>query len=326
MLIIGGVVAMLAGACSSGSGSGSPSSTPTSTAASGSSSGALEKTTITVGTLPVVDVAPLFLAIKNGYFAQQGLTVKTVLAQQSTATLPDLLHGVVDIITGNYTTYFLGDARHTFSLDVVGMGFTCVPDTFEILALPGSGITKPADLAGKTVAVNVVNNIQTLATNAILKADGVTGKPVYVPIPFPDMIAALKAHRVDAISVVEPFISGAKHSAGAVTVMSECQGPTANIPVSGYYTTAAFAQQYPNTARAFQRAMARAQAYANANPQAVKAIIPSFVKITPAAADAVALGIFPPSIDTSALQKLADLMFSNGMLASPFQVSSIVFK
>lgn len=103
-----------------------------------------------MGTLPVVDVAPLFLAIKNGYFAQQGLTVKTVLAQQSTATLPDLLHGVVDIITGNYTTYLEGDARHTFSLDVVGMGFTCVPDSFQILALPGSGITRPIWLARRS--------------------------------------------------------------------------------------------------------------------------------------------------------------------------------
>jgi NitT/TauT family transport system substrate-binding protein len=316
---------MLAAACSSTPSSSTPSSGATSSAAGGAS-GAPEKTTITVGTLPVVDVAPLFLAIKNGYFAQQGLTVKTVLAQQSTATLPDLLHGVVDIITGNYTTYFEGDSRGTFSLDVVGMGFTCVPDTFEILALPGSGITKPADLAGKTIAVNVVNNVQTLATNAILKADGVTGKPTYVAIPFPEMSAALKAHRVDAISVVEPFISGAEHSIGAVPVMSECQGPTAGIPVSGYYATAAWAQKYPNTARAFQRAMARAQAYANANPQAVKAIIPSFVKLTPAQANAVALGVFPPTIDTAALQKLADLMYSNGMLTSPLQVSGIVFK
>ena len=47
------------------------------------------------------------------------------------------------------------------------------PDTFGVAALPSSGITKPADLAGKTVAVNLTNNIQTLTLNAILKADGV---------------------------------------------------------------------------------------------------------------------------------------------------------
>ena len=29
-------------------------------------------------------------------------------------------------------------------------------------------------------------------------------------IPFPDMIAALTAHKVDAISVVEPFLAGAQ--------------------------------------------------------------------------------------------------------------------
>jgi NitT/TauT family transport system substrate-binding protein len=267
----------------------------------------------------------LYIAIKDGYFTKQGLTVKTLQGLQSTAALPDLLHGVMDILSGNYTSYFEGDSRKAFSVDVVGEAINCVPNDFEILTLPGSGITKAASLAGKTIAVNVTSNVQTLATNAILKADGVTGKPTYVSIPFPDMAAALKAHRVDAISVVEPFLSGAVKTDGAVPVMSECQGPTAGFPISGYLATTSWLQKYPNTARAFERAMAQAQAYANANPQAVKNILPSYIKITAAQAAHVSIGRFPATIDASSLQQMADLMLSNGMLTSPLQVSSIVF-
>jgi NitT/TauT family transport system substrate-binding protein len=268
----------------------------------------------------------LYLAIKNGYFARQGLTVKTLPVLQSTLAVPDLLHGTVDIVGGNYTSFFEGDSNGTLKLDVIGEAIDCVPGDFEILTLPGSGITSAAGLAGKTVAVNLTNNVQTLATTAILKAAGVKGVPTYIPIPFPSMAAALKAHRVDAISVVEPFISAAEHGDGAVPVMSECQGPTAGLPVSGYFTTASWVGKYPNTARAFQRGMAQAQAYANANPQAVKAILPSYIKITAAAAANVVLGTFPPTLDVASLQRVADLMQSGGLLKRPFQVSSIAFK
>lgn len=85
-----------------------------------------------------------------------------------------------------------------------------------MLALPGSGITSAADLAGKTVAVNLTNNIQTLTLNAILKASGAPGQPDYVAIPFTEMGAALKAHRVAAISVVEPYITAYEKTDGAV--------------------------------------------------------------------------------------------------------------
>jgi NitT/TauT family transport system substrate-binding protein len=269
-------------------------------------------------------VAPLFIAIKNGYFTQEGLNVKALPGVQSTAALPDLLHGAIDILAGNYTSFFEGDTRKVYSVDVISEALDCVPGDFEILTLPGSGITTAAGLAGKTIAVNLTSNIQTLATDAILKADGVTGKPTYVSIPFPNMAAALKAHEVDAISVVEPYLSSAEHSVGAVPVISQCQGPTAGIPMSGYFATTSWLAKYPDTVRAFQRAMMRAQAYANAHPQAVKAILPSYIKITAAAAARVSIGTFPPTMNVSALQQLADLMRTDGMLTSPLRISNIV--
>jgi NitT/TauT family transport system substrate-binding protein len=60
------------------------------TAACGSSGGAkpsasgLEKTHLTVAALPIVDDAPLFLAIKKGFFRQAGLTVTPKIITQST--------------------------------------------------------------------------------------------------------------------------------------------------------------------------------------------------------------------------------------------------
>ena len=123
---------------------------------------------------------------------------------------------------------------------MLSAGSVCTKSNFTILALPKSGIKGPAGLAGKTIAVNLTNNIQTLLTNAELKANGVNPASVrYVVVPFPNMAAALRAGQVDAISVVEPFLTGTEQAEGAVPVMPECTGSLAAFPLGGYFATAA---------------------------------------------------------------------------------------
>lgn len=302
-------------------------------AACGSSGGAkpsasgLEKTHLTVAALPIVDDAPLFLAIKKGYFKQQGLTVTPKVITQSTLALPDLLHGSVDIVGGgNYVSYMEGQASGTFSLKILVAGTECKPASFGVLALPSSGITSPAKLAGKTIAVNLTNNIQTLTADAALKADGVNPASVkYVVVPFPDMGAALKAGRVSAISVVEPFLTGAEQMLGAKMVLSQCSGSLASFPLSGYFATESWTQRFPHTAAAFQRAMEKAQAYADANPDAVRQVLPTYTKVTAAAAQHLVLNSFPATLSAAELQRVADLMHTGGVLQSPFNVQPMLF-
>jgi NitT/TauT family transport system substrate-binding protein len=287
----------------------------------------LEKTHLTVGALPIVDDAPLFLSIKNGYFKQQGLTVTTEIIPQSTLAIPDMLHGTVDIIgTGNYVSFFEGQAQKTFSIRVLSAGATCTQNSFGILTLPKSGIKGPAGLAGKTIAVNLTNNIQTLTADTLLKANGVNPASVkYVVVPFPDMATALKAGRVNAISVVEPFMTGAEQAMGAVPVMSQCSGSVSRLPLSGYFATAAWAAKYPHTAHAFQVAMAKAQAFADANPSAVQKVLPSYTKITAAAAPHIKLSYYPPALNPAQVQRVADLMLAGGLLKTPLDVQPLLF-
>jgi NitT/TauT family transport system substrate-binding protein len=313
---------LLAAAC----GSGPQASPGTSGSTPKTGSAALEKTHIVFGASPVADDAAIFLAIKDGYFRQQGLTVTPELAVQSTQQVPDLLHGTLDIIGGNYVSFFEGDAQQTFDLKVLAETSSCVPKSFEILTLPRSGIKGAAGLAGKTIAVNLTHSIQTLTTNRLLQADGVNpGSVHYVVIPFTEMAAALKAGRVDAISVVEPFVTAAEHSVGAVPAMSQCQGPTASLPLAGYFTTQSWLQRYPNTARAFQRAIEKAQQLANTDHQAVVQILPTYTKLTPQTAALITLDTYPDTLNAAQLQRVADLMYSGGLLKSPLNVSTLLF-
>jgi len=136
------------------------------------------------------------------------------------------------------------------------------------------------------------------------------------------MVAALKAGRVSAVSAVEPFLSAAL-AAGAKLVTSTCTGPAAGFPMSGYITTQGWAQQHAAAAKAFQQALEKGNAYANAHPDVVRGVLPTYTTMTSAAAATVPLGTYPGTLTTSSLQSIATLMKSGGLTA-PSDVSSLV--
>jgi NitT/TauT family transport system substrate-binding protein len=303
---------------------GSSGSSSAGGSATGTATGAAAGTSIVVGSLPVLDTAGLQVAIKEGFFKQAGLNVTVESVAQSTAAIPDLLHGSIQVIGGgNYVSFLEAQAHGTFPVEFLAPAVDCTTNDYGVAAMPSSGITTASDLAGKTIAVNLTQNIQTLTTNAVLTADGVSAASVkYVEIPFPDMVAALKAGRVNAISAVEPFLSAAL-AAGAKLVTSTCTGPAADFPMSGYITTRTWAQQHAAAARAFQQALEKGNAYADAHPDVVRAVLPSYTSLTSAAAATVPLGNYPSTLTTTSLQSIATLMESGGLTA-PSDVSSLI--
>src|ERR671931_191186 len=65
-----------------------------------SSSSGLEKTTLTVGMLPIQDAAQLKVAIDKGYFQAEGLTVKMQVLGGGAEAVPKLQSGNLDLAIG----------------------------------------------------------------------------------------------------------------------------------------------------------------------------------------------------------------------------------
>jgi NitT/TauT family transport system substrate-binding protein len=222
----------LASACSSNSSSSDP------------KKGGLEKTTMKVAALPLVDAAALYVGQKQGYFKAEGLNVQIVPIQQSILTLPALQNGQVDAVDGNYVTFLQANDKGQLKLRILAEGATLTSNVFDVLALPKTGIRSPKDLEGKKIAVNILNNIQSLTLNQILKADNVDiSKVTYVQIPFPQMAAALQNGQVQAVHMGEPFITDTQEKVGAKIVVDGGGAPVTNIPVSGYVSTEGFVKK-----------------------------------------------------------------------------------
>lgn len=287
----------------------------------------LEKKTITVASLPLVDGAGLHIAVQQKLFEAEGLHVQVKPVQQSIQALPALKNGQVDIVAGaNYVSFLQAYAQGLLKLRIIADGSSQAPRFMQLLVMPNSKIKKPKDLEGKTIAVNILNNIQTLTFNEVLKANNVDPTKVkYRAIPFPQMAAALQKGEIDAVHTGEPFGTLFARKLGARMVLDGGGAPVTELPVSGYVTTQDFVQKYPKTAAAFQRAIQKAQQLASSDRKNVEQVLPGYARVDAQTAAVLSLPNFPTSLNATRLQRLPDLMLKDGLLKTRIDMNSLIF-
>ncbi|MDQ8706370.1 ABC transporter substrate-binding protein [Streptomyces sp. LHD-70] len=259
-------------------------------------------------------MAPLHIAVERKLFEKEGLTVRVKPVQQSVQALPALANGQLDVIAGvNYVTFL--QAREKGALDprILAEGATLSPGMMDAVVPKDSPVKSAADLKGKSVAVNILNNIQSLTFDAVLAKDQ-AGPVKYRQIPFPQMGVALEEKQVDAAHVVEPFLSDVKRKLGARVVAEGGASPVRGLPISGYVSTDTFAEETPRTAAAFRRAIRKARALAERDRASVDAVLPGYARITPERARELTLPGFPDESDPRRMEKLVDLMVREKLL------------
>lgn len=115
--------------------------------------------------------APTFVAAGKGYFADEGLDVEIVDGDGSTGTIQAVGNGSFDI--GIAGLGALVQASATSGMDTItAVAGLVQKDPSSIIALKGSGITKPKDLEGKRFATEA-GNLSDGMIGAFAEANGV---------------------------------------------------------------------------------------------------------------------------------------------------------
>ena len=287
---------------------------------------AVEKHDLTVGAVPVADSAALYVAQQRGLFRAAGLNVKIVPVVSGETAIAGQLAGKYDAVLGNYVSYILADAVHHDTFRVLAPGSADSPNDSVLLVPARSRIQTIADLKGKTIGVNALNNIGTLLITSLLAANAMGVKDDHIrfkAIPFPDMTRALQTHQVDAAWMVEPFVTYAEMT-GATPLADTDLGATQNLPVAGYMVTQSWEKKYPGTAAAFKRALLEGQQIASRNLPAVWHGVEKFAKIPSSVAGLMALPSYPLVMQPSELQRVANLMLLYNMLGQNYDTNQML--
>jgi NitT/TauT family transport system substrate-binding protein len=258
--------------------------------------------TITLNSLPIANGFPLDLGIKKGFFAQQGIEINKRTLQSGNDIVLALANRNGDI---GYVGWVPAMIARTQGIPLTAVAASDVEGTSNadnwqnILVKGSSSIRTPADLAGKTIAVNALKGVGEVMIKAALKKRGVNPSSVrLLALPFPAMRSALQNGQVDAIWTPEPFMSQALNLDGARIVMAP--GPELGRfwPIGCYVALDEWTRRNPGLAAKFRTAINQSLAYAQSHPNEIREMLP-------AGTQNVRLPIWSPLIDRDKLAQLA---------------------
>lgn len=304
---------------------GSPAPSDTADGAADAGGGG-ELTAVTVGVIPIVDVAPIYLAVSEGFFEEEGLDVSLELAQGGAAIVPAVVSGEYQFGFSNVTSLLLATSNGVPLQAVAPGNFSTgsEPDFGGVVVPAGSDIQDAAGLAGKTVAVNTLNNIgDSTIRNVVEKAGGDADALEFVEMGFPDMPAAVSGGQVDAAWIVEPHLTRAVQE-GARVVAWNFMETDPDLMVAAYFTSKQYAAEHPEVVEAFDAAMKKAFAFADENPDATRAILDEYTDIDPSVKEAMAMPRFDLPFSGDSVQLLADLALQYGLVDKEIDFSTLL--
>ena len=258
--------------------------------------------TITVDTLPIANALPLDLGVKKGFFSAQGIDINKRTLQSGNDIVLALANHNGEVGYFGWVPMMIASTQG-IAISAVApseVEGTSVADNWQNILVKGdSSIRTPADLAGKTIAVNALKGVGEVMIKAALRKVGVNPNSIHlVPLTFPTMRAALRNGQVDAIWTPEPFLSQALNLDNARIVMAP--GPVLGKfwPVGGYGALTDWVKSNPALAKKFRTAINQSLTYAQSHPDEIRALLP-------AGTGNVRLPIWSPIVDRAKLLQTA---------------------
>jgi NitT/TauT family transport system substrate-binding protein len=278
--------------------------------------------------------AAMVLGRNKGFFKQEGIDLQlSQVGAGGAAVVPALLKGEVDVASGGIDGPILAAAK---GLDVKILAANGAPvskghthpagtkrGTTGIVVPADSDIRSYKDLAGKTVGAITVSGLQYLCIAGAVEKAGADPKSVRViEVEAPEMLAAVKQKHVAAAAVVEPFLTQAR-AQGFRVIGDPCVAAIPGVQQAGFFTSGRWAKENPQVLTRLTRALTRSNEYANAHPDEVRAVIPTYTKIPAKAAQRLTLTPWDTS-GRNTLGQVAAALVKYGLLKKQPDVNDLL--
>jgi len=278
--------------------------------------------TIRVAIVPIEGAAEVYFATDMGFFAKAGLDVQIQTMPSSPAIAAAVASNAVDI------GFISVDALATIHQKNIPL-VIIAPSTeyvsgpsaraVAIVTAASSPVRAAKDLNGKVVGVNALHSLSTLGTSLWIDQNGGDSTTVkYVEMPFPAMLAAVDAARVDAALVTEPFTTAARQNDRILA--SGFDDIAKHFLITSWCTTVNWAKDHPDLVMRYANVIHDTAVWANKNPQQSGAILVKYTKIDPAALATMARSHYTEQLTPALIQPLINVSAKyNGFTAFPAQ-------
>jgi NitT/TauT family transport system substrate-binding protein len=268
----------------------------------------------------------VYYAQDLGLFTKAGLDVRIQAFASGAQVAAAAAAGSLDLGVTNTTSAAAGHLR---GLDFKFIAPAAVASGRErtdlIMVANDSPIQKASDLNGKTVGVNGLKGSSQITVMAWCDKNGGDSRSLkFVELGFSQMATAVADHRVDAVALVEPYVTSAKGLARPLGNTLDCF--SSPFMVVGYFGTASWLGSNVGVATRFAAAIREAAAWANTHQKESGAMLVRYAKLDPTVAATMARSTYGQTVTTALLQPMIDASAKYGAIDRTFPASELIWQ
>ncbi|MBR0873209.1 ABC transporter substrate-binding protein [Bradyrhizobium tropiciagri] len=288
---------------------------------------AAEPSTLRISVIPTSVLAPLYAALANGYFKDEGLNVELAPTAGGAIGIPGLVGGSYDIAFSNNVSA-LSAVAQGIDVQLLAPFPDGAADETAVIARKGEGIKTGRDLNGKVVAVNTNKNVIWLYVREwIRQTGGDLSKITFREVAFPQMLDALKQKQIDAAFEINVFVIAAGKDPALEIVSFPYREVQPQVQPSQFVATRKFIQGNKDKIDRFLRALNRGGEWFDANigKDELFALVAGFTKLP---VDVVRKMNFQPvakKLELAELDKTMALMKREGLLKADVDTKAMIY-
>ncbi len=282
-----------------------------------------------VGYIRIVNCSAIFIAHDLGYFSEEGIEVELIPLIGGEKIMTALREGKVEIGFSNVASTIFGfDDGAKFVSIVGGAAQDNSCPVHGIFVRADGAIQTVADLANTKIAVNTNRAIDEVMVPPLVEKYGADPSGIrFVPIPFPEMFAALDRGDVDAVVQIEPFVTIGNADPDLRRISYNYIELQPVTEISSMVAMEPWVEQHPEAVKAFRQAIIKAAEFANSHDREARNILGRYVSLEPKILDTVVLPRFiAGSLNEVLLDETIARMRQAGWLKSQFAAGDLIVK
>ncbi len=289
--------------------------------------------TIKVGYPAVSTSLPLFVAIEEGLFKEQGLEVEPIPYQSANDIVDALVAGEIQAtsVCADYPLLSMATQNeNAFRIYGWEMLDTIIPFDL-ILSQKESELLSLADLEGKKIGTFPGSQLKSYLELILQKALGRSPQVTVIEMPPAEQIPALATGQIDALFTLEPMaLLAVLQDVGQVieqSPISKYLGTGKPFPAASFALSTSFIQKDDKTAKKFAKGMWKAMQRINKEQEKYRYLFPKFTTISAALAPQIPVTKFATvkDMDIQLYQKEADILFEAGLLEKRVNVQKLIY-
>jgi len=279
-----------------------------------------------VGYIPIADCAQLYVAIDKGYFKEENLNIELVNLQGGSKILEALAGGSINVGFSNVVSLILSKDAGLDFVSITGGPIEDINHKEHAVIVRKEDINSPSDLQGKTIALNTRKNIDDLMMLEYLEKHGVNINSVkFIEMPFPRMENVLIQKEVDAICVIEPFVTFALQKETLKAIGYYYTELYPKVEISSYCVSQKWLNNKQETAKRFYHAIQKATTFCREHENEIKDIVSKYTSIDKEQIKNVVLPTFGNNLDQTELQSFADRAYQRGWIKNSVNANDIIY-